>query len=97
MVLVNSADRGPRVVRRNSGASMLRVVDPVHDQPLHVIVLQFVKDLISFPPGSDQPRHPQFRQMLRDRRPRLSDGLGELVDRSLAVDQGPEDLDASAT
>ena len=87
---------GFAVVGGDGRAGVFGVVDAVDDQLPDVVVLQLVEDLGAFPSGPDQPGHPQLRQMLGHRRARLADRFGQLVDRLLAVDQRPQDLDAGA-
>lgn len=82
------------MVARNSGAGMLGVVDRIDDELADMVVLQPVENLRPLPPGPDEPRHAQLREVLRHRRSGLSDVLGEVVHRSLRRGQRPEDLNA---
>ena len=75
---------------RSFGAGVLGVVHGVADQPGHVLVLQPVEHLRPLPSGAHQPGHSQLGQVLRDRRRRLTDPGGQLIDRQLLIDQRPQ-------
>ena len=82
------------MVRRNSARRVLGVVHRVGEQLAHMVVLQPVEHLCALAPGAYQPGHPQLREVLRHRRPRLVDPLGEVVDRELTIGQRPQQLNA---
>ena len=88
------SSRVVEVVRGHATGGVFGVVHRVGDELADVIVLQPVEHLGAFAPGSHQPRHPQLRQVLRHRRPRLADPFGEFVDRQLTVGERPQQLDA---
>ena len=81
------------MVRRNSRAGVFGVEHRIHHELAHVLVLQAVEDGGPGPPGTHQPGHPQFGQMLGHRRRGLTDPLGQFVDRQLRLGERPQHLD----
>ena len=77
----------------HAGAGVFGVEHRVGDQLADVVVLQAVEDRGAVAAGPHQPRHPQLRQVLRHRRRRFADVVGQVVDRHLAVHQRPQHLD----
>ena len=64
----------------NPGTGVLGVEDGVDDKLAYVVVLQAIEDCGSVPAGAHETCHPQLRKVLRNRRRRLANVLGEFVD-----------------
>lgn len=61
------------------------------DEAAHVVVVGSVEDASSFSAGAHQAAQAQLREMLRDRRRPRTEVVSELVDRVLAMEEGPQD------
>jgi hypothetical protein len=72
-------------------AEMLHVVQRLSCQGLDVVVVGGVIDAVAVAAGAHHPGEAEFGQVMRHCRRLHVEMLGELVDRVLAVQEGPDD------